>query len=281
MRKRILYIAILLITVNSCIVIEDDPLVVVTPTVNFQGHIRSGNVYVTATINANPAFINPGNIATVFLYTGELSLYSTVTGELLNSTEIAGDGLTNIVEVSASAESFDKIVIIASGSIAAYADKESDGDASNDLFLHQADFYQELLVADIISLSDYPIITLAPEVDFQTYIRGGELYATSTISANPAYINQGNSPAVFTYNGILQIYDETSGALLKSRAITGNGLSNSATVFSDTASFSGFIVISSGEVTCTGDVDADGDPSNDIFISNSKFYDIILVDLIE
>ncbi|MFZ5940840.1 MAG: hypothetical protein ACOYXB_09715 [Bacteroidota bacterium] len=279
--KQLNYILLLLLVFQGCIRIENDPLVTVTPSIEFQGHIRNDEVHVTATIRANPTFVDPGNIPVIIYYEGTIDLYNTVSGELLTSEPITGKGLTSIVVAIASAKDFEDIIIIASGTVSAYADKESDGDPSNDLFLHSSDFYQELSVADIISIVPYPVVTMQPAVEFQTYIRSSELYTTATVTVNPDYVLTGESSILFKHEGVLQIYDVVSGALLKSSSMAGNGLSNAVTILADTSSFDGFIIIASGVITCSEDVENDSNTSNDRFISSADFYEVLEVDLRE
>lgn len=281
MKKLIIYSTILLFSVTSCITIEDDPFVIVDPTVSFRGHLLKDQVVVNSTIYANPAFTNPGNIPTVFVYEGTIELYNELTGNLLAETPITGDGLSTVIETQAAAAGLDNIVVTASGTVSAYADKESDGDPSNDLFLHKSDFYEVASLAEVINLPDYPVVNMDPSVEFQTYIKGKELYTTATILSNPEFVNTGSFPILFKYDGVMQIYDAVSGALLRSGSITGGGLTNSVTVLADTTGYDGFIVIASGNITCTGDIGGDNNSSNDILISTAEYYEVFPVDLRE
>jgi len=212
---------------------------------------------------------------------GEIELYNNVTGELLNSAPIEGAGLSSIAEVSASSDNFDKIVIIVSGTVTITGDKESDGDPSNDIFIHSSDFYQVINLTEVVNLQDYPIVTMEPTVDFQHYISSQKLHTTATIRANPDYIITGANPIVFDYNGVMQLYDEVSGNLLKSSSLSGDGLSNAVTIAADTATFDGFVIIASGTISCYADIESDGDLSNDLLISEAEFSEIRMFDLRE
>ena len=66
MKRDALLVIVLLLTLNGCIVIEEDPIVTVSPEVVLQSHVRENNVYVTATIYANPDFVALGNIPAIF-----------------------------------------------------------------------------------------------------------------------------------------------------------------------------------------------------------------------
>jgi len=280
--KKTLYILLILpLVLGGCIRIENDPLVTVTPTVDFQGHIRNDEVYVTTTVYANPTFVDAGNIPVKLYYEGSVAFYDEASGDLLAYEEISGEGLTNITVTSSVAESIDNMIVIVRGTVSAYADKDSDGDSSNDLFIHSADFYQEEQVSNIVILEDYPVVIMDPTVEFQMYIRNNELYTTSTISANPDYLLTGTNSIVFKHEGVLQVYDVTSGALLKSASLAGTGYTNAVTILTDTSSFSGFIIIASGTITCNEDVENDGLTSNDRFISSADFYEVLEVDLQE
>jgi hypothetical protein len=281
MKKYIIPVIAMLLTLSSCIVIEEDPLVMVNPAVTFQSHIRGENVYVIATVTANPEYINPGNIPTLFEYQGEVSLYDGMTGELLVTETIDDSGLSSVTEISSPSASYQNIIIVASGRVSAFADKGTDGDQSNDLFIHQSDFYESVALAEVINLQDYPVVTLDPVVEYITHFRGTELYTTATVTANPTYLNTGTYPLRFTFNGVVQIYNKTTGGLLKSSSISGSGLSADVTVLIDYTAYKGFVIITSGTVTCTGDIGSDGDASNDILVSSSKYYELIEVDLTE
>lgn len=281
MKKLIIYITILLFTATSCITIEDDPFVIVDPTVVFRGHLLDDMVVVNSTVYANPAFANPGNIPTVFVFEGEIDLYNELTGELLATTPIEGDGLSTVIRTEAEAASLDNIIVSAAGTVSAYADKESDGDPSNDLFLHKSEFYEVANLAEVINLPNYPIVTMDPDIEYQTYLKANELYITATIYSNPTYVNTGSFPILFRYDGVMQVYDPVSGTLLRSSTITGNGLTNAVTVLTDTTGYDGFIVITSGNITCTGDIGNDGNTGNDIPISTAEFNEVFPVDLEE
>lgn len=264
---------------NSCIVIEEEPFVIVNPGVTFQSHIRNNIVYVTATVLANPNFITPGNIPTVFNYEGDAELYNKSTGELLDSKPITGKGPEAIIEVSTSASALQNIVIIVSGRVYAYADKESDGKSGNDILLNQSDFYQMRMLSDVITLQDFPVVTVEPSVEYQSYFRGSELYTTAIITANPTFISTGIDPILFNYSGVLQIYNSTTGALVKSNSIAGSGLSTSVNIFTDTTGIDVLVFLTSGTVNCSVDIDSDGNSTNDKFITSAEFNSTQIVNL--
>ncbi len=281
MKKTIIYFLVFLFPVNSCIKIEDEPFVTLTPTVEFQGYILKDKAVVNTTVYAGPVFGNPGNIPTVFMYEGEVSFYNEDTGELIASAQITGDGLAAIIETEVTADTYENVIIEASGIITAYADKESDGDRANDIVLHKSVFYEVADLPDVVNLENYPVVTMDPSVEFQTYFRDHQLYITSTASANPTYQVTASFPILFTFNGVLQVYDRDSELLIKSGTLDEEGLTSAVTVVADTTSYSGFVIIATGTVECTGDIAADGDSSNDIRISNAEFIETIVIDFDE
>lgn len=133
----------------------------------------------------------------------------------------------------------------------------------------------------VIEIEDYPVVILEPSVDFQLHIKNSELYSTVTVRANPYYVETGPAPIIFDYNGVMQLYDEDSGALLKSSSLSGDGLANAVTLAADTATFNGFVIIASGTISCSADIESDGDPSNDLFISSAEYHEVLVVDLEE
>jgi len=281
MRKIFIYILILGTSLSSCITIEDDPFVTLTPTVEFRGYVLNNKAIVNTTVNAGPIFGNPGNIPTVFMYQGVVSFYEESSGDLITSTQITGDGLTAVVESQVTSENYQGVIIEVSGIVSAYADKESDGKRSNDILLNKSEFYEVASLSDVISLDDYPVVTMSPTVEFQTHIRNKELYITSTVSVNPGYIVTSSYPIVFTHDGVLQIYDKVTGALVKSGALDGTGLTSAVTILQDTATYDGFVIIASGMIECTGDIASDGSSANDILISTAEFQEVLEMDLRE
>lgn len=272
---------VILLVLPGCKYLINDPLIILVPTIGFQGHIRNNQVYITSTIQGNPDYVVTGNGNTRLAYEGMIDFYNQSTGELIESQDISGEGLNCISTASASAEAFDNMIVIVSGTVSAYVDYESDDDPTNDVFISSSEFYQEALVSDVVTIEDYPVVIMSPAVDFQLYIRNKELYTTATISANPDYQTTGYNSIVFKHEGVLQVYDVTSGALLKSSSLAGTGYTNAVTVLTDTTSFSGFIIIASGTITCNEDIENDGVTSNDRFISSADFYEVLEVDLTE
>jgi hypothetical protein len=280
--KKALYFGILvLIMLQSCLILEEDPIVILRPSINFQGYIQSDQIFISASLLANPDYITPGNIPTLFKYSIDLQIYNKVTGELLNTVSESGDGSSGSIEISATANRLRDLYLIASGTVSCSADKGSDADPSNDVFIAATDFNEVTDIADVVTLDEEPLVILSPSVVFQTNIRSSDLYATAKVNANPNFIVNGDIPVVISYSGVLQVFDETSGALLKSTTVEGSGYSTAVSILADTTSYSGMILIANGEAICSADVGADGDPSNDIEISRAEFYESLRVDLTE
>lgn len=281
MRKACIYLLIFLFSLNSCIKIEEDPFVTLSPSVEFRGYVLKDKAVVNASVYAGPVFGNPGNIPTVFEYQGEISFYDEPTGELITSKTISGNGPNIIIETQVTAESFENVIIEVSGEVTAYADKDSDGDRANDVLLDKSQFYEVADLPDVINLDNYPVVILDPSVEFQTYFRDHQLYITSTASANPTYQVTASYPILFTFDGVVQVYDRDSESLVKSGTLDEEGLTSAVTVVTDTSSYDGFVIIATGTVECTGDIASDGDPSNDIQISSAEFIETVVIDFTE
>jgi len=79
----------------------------------------------------------------VLEFSGELAIYNTNTGNVIDVNAFSGGGLSQVYTVTADTASHDRFVVIASGTIDAYADLGNDADPSNDKLISSGDFYQE------------------------------------------------------------------------------------------------------------------------------------------
>lgn len=138
--RTIILLAAVLMT--GCLTIDDEPLINLDPTVDFQAHIRSSKLYVTATVLANATYVNPGNMSTIFEYEGEVQMMNEITGTVVSLNTISGNELTKVVTVSADTTSVSGFVVIADGLVTVYADKD-DGGSSNDILISSAEFHGE------------------------------------------------------------------------------------------------------------------------------------------
>ena len=98
-----------------------------------------------------------GNISSSFDYSGELAIYNTNSGNIIDVSDFSGGGLSQVYTVAADTAEHETLVVIASGTIDAYANIGGDNDSSNDKLISTGDFYEEL----VIYLPDY--ITSAGE----------------------------------------------------------------------------------------------------------------------
>ena len=132
-----------LFLIPSCINLDEDPILTVRPTVDLSAHIKNQRIFATAQINVNPDITSAGTLPIRFVYSGELAIYNTITGNAIDVYAFGGGGLTQVYTVSANTASHEKLVVIAEGIIQAFADIENDGDPSNDKLISEGGFHQE------------------------------------------------------------------------------------------------------------------------------------------
>lgn len=145
-------LAVALITLFSCIRIEEEPILTINPTADISAHIKNQKVFATVQINVNPQILSVGNIPLYYEYGGELAIYNTVTGTIIDVNAFTGGGLSQVYTVSADTTSHKRFVVIASGTINAYADTGDDDDPANDRILTTGGFYseQQIIPAEIL-----------------------------------------------------------------------------------------------------------------------------------
>jgi len=145
-------LAVALITLFSCIRIEEEPILTINPTADISAHIKNQKVFATVQINVNPQILSVGNVPLYYEYGGELAIYNTVTGTIIDVNAFTGGGLSQVYTVSADTTSHKRFVVIASGTINAYADIGDDDDPANDRLLTTGGFYseQQIIPAEIL-----------------------------------------------------------------------------------------------------------------------------------
>ena len=136
---------------TSCLNLEEEPMLMVRPTVNLSAHIKNKRIYATAQINVNPDFLTVGNINTYFEYSGDLAIYNTRSGNVIDIEAFSGGGHSQVYNVAADTASHESFVVVASGIIEAFADIGDDGDTSNDKMISSGGFHEEA----IYNLSDF------------------------------------------------------------------------------------------------------------------------------
>ncbi|MEN8202642.1 MAG: hypothetical protein ABFS28_08610 [Bacteroidota bacterium] len=132
-----------LFTITSCINLEEEPILMVRPTVKISAHIKNARIYATAQINVNPDILVAGNLKTNFEYSGDLAIYNTRTGNIIDVNAFSGGGQSQVYTVAADTASHESLVVIASGKIEAWADIGSDGEANNDKLISTGGFHEE------------------------------------------------------------------------------------------------------------------------------------------
>lgn len=151
--KNSLLLAILAgLGLSSCLSIEEEPILQINPSAEISAHIRDQKIYATALVNVNPQVFFTGNIPTIYTFSGELAIYNTLNGNIIDVNAFSGGGLSQVYSVSADTASHDRFVVVASGTIKAYADIGNDGDDANDKLISEGDFYQEaqFMVSELV-----------------------------------------------------------------------------------------------------------------------------------
>lgn len=143
MKLQYIFPILALVLLSSCLNIEEEPILLINPTTEISAHIKNERIYATALVMVNPQVLTAGNIPTIFEFLGELAIYNTKTGNQIDTEAFSGGGLSQVYTVSADTLSHDRFVVIASGTINAYADIGNDSDPSNDKLISSGDFYKE------------------------------------------------------------------------------------------------------------------------------------------
>ena len=146
MKRNHIILSVAFITLFSCIRIEEEPILTINPTADISAHIKNQKVFATVQINVNPQILTVGNIPLYYEYEGELAIYNTRTGTIIDVNAFTGGGLSQVYTVSADTASHKRFVVIASGEINAFADIGDDADPANDKILTTSGFYSELQI---------------------------------------------------------------------------------------------------------------------------------------
>ena len=150
MGNRVILLCLMMLI--SCIRIEEEPILLINPTVEISAHVKNERIYATALINVNPQILTAGNIPTIYEFLGELAIYNTETGTIIDVNAFSGGGLSQVYTVTADTASHERFVVIASGTIDVFADIGNDGDSTNDKLVSSGDFHSEavFLVSDFL-----------------------------------------------------------------------------------------------------------------------------------
>ncbi len=155
MRLKIILTTLAILLFSSCLQVDQEPVLLLGPSADLSAHIKNGKLYATVQLNANPQIITAGNIPMYFEFTGNLSIYNTKTGNIIDLSEFSGKGASKVYVVSADTTAHERFVVIATGSVSSYADIGNDQKTSNDKLLGEADFYEErqFIVSEVLSNS--------------------------------------------------------------------------------------------------------------------------------
>jgi len=146
MKKNHIILAVVVVMLFSCIRIEEEPILTINPTAVISAHIKNEKVFATVQINVNPQILTIGNIPLYYEYDGNLAIYNTFTGTIIDVIDFTGGGLSQVYTVSADTASHKRFIVIASGTIDALADIGDDDDLENDKILTTSGFYSELQI---------------------------------------------------------------------------------------------------------------------------------------
>lgn len=134
-----------LIATTGCLNIEEEPILLVRPTVEISAHIKNQRIYATAQINVNPDVLVVGNLRTNFEYSGDLAIYNTRTGIIIDVNTFSQGGLSQVYTVAADTAFHETLVVIADGTIKAWADIGNDGEPGNDKLISSGGFHEEAI----------------------------------------------------------------------------------------------------------------------------------------
>ena len=143
MKIPVISLLIILMINSSCLNLDEEPVLLVNPTVDISAHVKNRKIYATSLINANPQVQLIGNVTTLFDFSGELAIYNTFNGTIIDVSSISGGGLSQTYTVSADTLGHDRFIVIASGIIRAYSDLDKNGTINTNNLLSEGEFYKE------------------------------------------------------------------------------------------------------------------------------------------
>ena len=142
-----------LLPLGSCLNLEEEPILMINPTAEISAHIKNQKIHATALISANPQMLTVGNIPVVYEFTGDLAIWNTLNGTIIDVSAFSGGGLSQVYSVSADTTGHERFIVIGAGSMKAYADIGNDGSSSNNKLISEGDFYQEtqFIISDLVN----------------------------------------------------------------------------------------------------------------------------------
>lgn len=133
----------LILALSSCLDLDEEPIMMIRPTAEISAHVMDQKIFATSLINANPDIQSAGNVATLFEFEGELAIYNTFNGTIIDVSSVSGGGLSQSYTVSADTLGHDRFIVIANGVIKAYSDMDKNGKINSSNLISQGEFYQE------------------------------------------------------------------------------------------------------------------------------------------
>ncbi len=142
-----------LLTLSSCLDLDEEPVLMVNPAAEISAHVKDQKIFATSLINANPEIQVAGNVAVLFDFSGELAIYNSYNGTIIDVSSISGGGLSQTYTVSADTTGHERFVVIATGTIKAYSDLDNDGQIHSGNILSEGQFYQEsqFIVSELVA----------------------------------------------------------------------------------------------------------------------------------
>jgi len=142
-----------LLSLNSCLDLEEEPILMLNPVAEISAHVKDQKIYATGLISANPQILTVGNIPVVYEFSGDLAIWNTLNGNIIDVSAFSGGGLSQVYSVSADTTGHERFIVIMAGSIKAYSDVGNDGSSSNNKLLSEGDFYQEtqFIISDLVN----------------------------------------------------------------------------------------------------------------------------------
>lgn len=132
-----------LLVLSSCLDLDEEPIMMIRPTAEISAHVKDQKIFATSLINVNPDVQAVGNVATLFDFSGNLEIYNTYNGNIIDVSTISGGGLSQSYTVTADTTGHDRFVVIASGTIRVYSDMDKDGTIHSNNLISEGEFYQE------------------------------------------------------------------------------------------------------------------------------------------
>jgi hypothetical protein len=153
MKLKPIVILVSVLLLSSCLNLEEEPLLLIQPTATISGHIKNQKIFATSLINVNPEILSSGNIPMIFEFSGDISIFDTNTGNVIDVNTFSGTGLSQAYTVSADTIGRDRFIVISHGTINAFANIGNDGNRSNDKLIATGDFYGEtqFIVSDLLN----------------------------------------------------------------------------------------------------------------------------------